>query len=471
MKSPNPARRTAFAALSLLVIAVLAPEAAASTASTAPDDARLRAQLELFVPLAPDDSIASIRAAASDTLEASLVSGQGTTRTARAFVPPRALERLVASARRAASLSSPPSSPSSSPPPPPSEERAARLRTDYMGGQMTATMFVYAIALSNALRLEDGAGILLPTLATTGGLAAHAAFSYGTPLTAPQVMGMNAAAGAAILTSFAAPVAVLGLDGTSVRIGSAVSLFAYPLALVPGYRYGSAYQGHSSQLSKKIFAAGLFSGLGAALPWAYYRDFDADLYGRTAAVQSLAFGAAGFFAADLWRPDGEIPEGVATGVMTHTALGALVGSAMWATSSPSDGTTGMRLLLGASTVGFTEGLFFFKDRNDSEKQAMYAGFGLSGGALVASAFALSAGAGLAPSLWLISGGAIAGYAIGYSLVAQQTADRVDVSDDDVIRRASLRLAPVPEAVRVTDARSGRESWDLRYRVPGLVVRF
>jgi hypothetical protein len=469
-------RRRFWPTLSLLLAALTMGGAAASAALSE----RTRHQIELFADLAPGDSIIGVRKAARDTLEMETAREGGTSRrTSRHFVPASQLDKILSGAGETARTGG--EEPRADKESPAADSRP-RIREDYMGGQLVASTYVYGVGLVSALQFE---GILLPAVVVTGSLAAHAIFSLNYPLDEAQVLGMNYAAGGAIVTSYALPFLALGPTGDAFRIGSAVSLLAYPLSLAPGYRYGSRFRDRPGALSKKVYAAGVSAATGAVLPWVYLGPDHGDLRWRLAAGQILAFGAAGHFAADLYRPGETLTEGVTTGIGTHTVLGTVAGFALASSAEGSRTKTGM--VLAGALAGFGEGLWFFRDRNDPADQANYSGFGMAGGMLLASAAALTSGADASTTLWLLAGSGAAGYAIVYRAMdsgreGRRRRSAMRASDHGLIKSVSLALAPVPELTRRApgerfdpSASSGgarlSDRAETRYKVPGLIVKF
>jgi hypothetical protein len=440
----------------------------ALASTTVPE--RTRHQVELFADLAPGDSIAALRRAAPDTLELDIISAvKGPVRKTRYFVPQPTLDKLIAGAGKQETVAVRESH---------TAPGKARIREDYMGGQLAASTYVYTVALVNGLGLQDERAILFPAFAVTASLAAHAIFSLNHPLDEARVLGMNYAAGGAIVSSYAAPFLAMGSSAETFRLGSLVSLAAYPLSLAPGYRYGGRFQDRPGDLSKKIYAAGVFAGTGAVLPWVYLGPEDDDLRWRMAAGQIFAFGAVGHFAADLYRPGVPLTEGVTTGIGTHTALGTLAGFALASSASGSRTKTGF--VLGFALAGFGEGLLFFADRHDDADQANYSGLGMASGILLASAFALVSDASATTTLWAMTASGITGYALTYTIMDSRRAGRTrranaETRENDFIRGVSLALAPVPELIRkVPGERIGQPGAgrvETRYSVPGLIVRF
>lgn len=473
------------------VMSAILPEAAGAATATAEDAARLRDRIELFADLAPQDSITAVRAAAVDTMELETVDVRtGGRRRARYPVPAPQLQKLLAVAPPSRTLSEHGGSAT----PPPAALEKARLREDYMGGQLTASTFVYGVSLTTAFQLEGGAVIVIPAFAVTGSLIAHSVFSYNNPLSEAQVVGMNYAAATSILGSYAIPFMVAGSNGDAFRVGSILALAAYPASLYPGYHIGGRYTQNPWDLQKKMYFAGTFATAGAVLPWVYLKDPDPDVYLRLAPLQFMAFGIAGHYAADRYRSGERLTDGVVTGIFTHTGLGTLAGFTLVSLAEPADPRAGIGVVLASAAAGFGEGLWFFNDRNDDADLANYSGLGLAAGLMLPGTVAYASNASAANTLLAMTVGGFAGYMVVYNMLSMihedrngrgasrsgHGADRVaEAGFAGLVKSASFSLAPVPEFSRrapeeaVGARRESRPAshTDVRYRIPGLTLRF
>jgi hypothetical protein len=369
-----------------------------------------------------------------------------------------------------------------------SKEEAKSIREEYMGGQLTASTFVYGLSLMSAFQLEGGAALVVPAFAVTGSLIAHSVYVRNAPLTEGQVLGMNYAAATSIFSSYAIPYIAMGSDANAFRIGSALALVAYPVSLMPGNAYGRRYNQHPWDLNKKMMFAGAFATAGAVLPWVYLKDPDPDVYMRLAPLQFLAFGAAGHFAADLYRPGERLTDGVTTGIFTHTALGTLAGFTLVPVLEPESPQAAVGMVLASAVGGFAEGLWFFNDRYDDAERANFASLGLAAGLLLPGSIAFASEASAAKTMVAMTIGGTLGYAVVYNILTGGNERPVEQSGRQdggntgrtgFLKSTSLSLVPVPEITRrapeeVADARSVNRSatgYDTRYRVPGLIVRF
>src|SRR5690606_19121906 len=124
---------------------------------------------------------------------------------------------------------------------------------------------------------------------------------------------------------------------------------------------------------KMLFALG-YGFLGFATPVLYFERpsrHSEDIL-RIGLGQSVGMAAAGHFISDYYRP-GTGSSGVPLGLATHAALGGLGGIAV---AAYADASTSIRPWLGAAvigtTLGFTEGVYFFRDSRDTRERSQYA---------------------------------------------------------------------------------------------------
>lgn len=434
--------------------------------------------------LAPDDSLLAARRVAPDTLEVERLSASGTFATTRAYIPAPYLEKIAAAHPSVAT-------PASSRTPllhvaetTAVEPNKARIREDYMGGQLGVSAYLYGVALPSVVELESRASVLLPAFLITGSLAAHAIYSLNVPVTQAEVLGMNYVSAGSVMASYAGVYALRGSGSGTFDAGSVIALATYPVSLVPGYRLGARYNDAPGILYKRVASAGIFGGTGLILPWVYYESPARDTYLRLSAAQFLAFGVAGHWIGDLYRPGEALSDGVTTGIFTHMGFGTLVGSALAVSLEPDDSRVVTGVILGSSLAGLAEGLWFFHDRNDDAEKANYAGFGTLGGMLLTGSVAWAASASAEGTMWLLAGGALGGYTIVYRGLSQREqreersprrASRSSggSSSSGFVKDVSLSLAPVAESGRVSpdDPRAARGGYTTRYRVPGITFRF
>ena len=484
--SPHVRKRACAGALA--VLAVMSGARAASSDPQPVEMQRLRHQIELFVSLNPGDSILAIRRVAADTLEvARRTTSTGAVSALRAHVPEGYLDRLAAANPFITAASSrapdhPPDIPSAAP-------TRARIREDYMGGQLGVSAYVYGVALPVVFDLNDRAGVLIPAFLMTGSLAAHAIYSLNNPLTQTEVLGMNYVSAGTVLSSYALSYGVMGVGDGAFDVGSVMAFVTYPVSLFPGRALGARYNENPGVLSKRMSSAGIFATTGLVLPWVYFENPAPDVYARLAAWQFLAFGALGHGLGDLYRPGETLTDGVNTGIYTHMGFGALAGTAIAVTLKP-DGSRAVTSLVMASTLtGFAEGLWFFHDRYDGAEKANYAGFGTLGGMLLAGSIAWAAETPARGTLWLLTGGALGGYVIVYNGMSDREASaagaetgrrraaspssRGAASGQRFVKDVSVFLAPLAETVRTLPGVPAhrRAGTVTRYRVPGVTVRF
>src|SRR5690606_7805187 len=162
---------------------------------------------------------------------------------------------------------------------------------------------------------------------------------------------------------------------------------------------------------------------------------------------------------------------------THAALGGLGGIAV---AAYSDASTSPRPWLGAgivgATLGFTEGVWFFRDSRDSHERSQYAALGAGAGAMMGLGLQIltyngdysSYGHKVSWASFLV-GGAWVGYIGTYALTGNltETASAQPRRDDGNPgpSRWSVNPLPAPEVVM------SRGEPSSRWKVPGVTYRF
>lgn len=185
--------------------------------------------------------------------------------------------------------------------------------------------------------------------------------------------------------------------------------------------------------------------------------------------QSMAFATAGHFLAQYYRTGENIPGGVTWGILTHAALGAGLGAEVAALADAGTPRPWMGAALAGGTIGFMEGLLFFRNRYDTKERGFYNGLGAAAGALMGvgvnilvDGFGTSHRDKIATTSLLV-GGALVGY-IATDLLTRGMEERADKAPSWTDRLA-VNIIPIPEL----QARD-REVY-LRYRVPGVTLGF
>jgi hypothetical protein len=256
---------------------------------------------------------------------------------------------------------------------------------------------------------------------------------------------------------------------------------AYPLGLWYAQALGDKYRSEPEMLDHKMLFALGYGFVGLATPVLYFErpSRHSEEILRIGLGQSVGMAAAGHFISDYYRPSGNA-SGVPLGVATHAALGGLGGIAV---AAYSDASASFRPWLGAAvigtTLGFTEGVYFFHDSRDTQERSQYAALGAAGGAMMGLGLQIltynddynAYGKKVTWSSFLV-GGALVGYVATYALTPHLGNASNDTPRGDRVAQAdrepqhwSLDPLPVREPVM------SRGEPAMRWKVPGLTYRF
>jgi hypothetical protein len=248
---------------------------------------------------------------------------------------------------------------------------------------------------------------------------------------------------------------------------------AYPLGIWAGYKLGDKYVDRPGRIdTEQKFAIGL-GAMGFFAPWLYFENVDRhqEAILRLALGQSVALAAAGHFVADQYRTGENIPDGVNTGILDHTALGMAAGLEIAALSDASSVRPWFGATLLGGTLGFMEGLYYYRNSYDSKERGLYNSLGAVAGTLMGGGFAYLfyderdsdyRKKTLVTSLMV--GGAWLGYS-ATNLLTFGMEDRTGLRKEGWTRHLAVNLVPMPEPTT-----RDREVY-LRYRMPGVTYRF
>jgi uncharacterized membrane protein len=259
------------------------------------------------------------------------------------------------------------------------------------------------------------------------------------------------------------------------RTAAITTLPLYPLAIYGGYKLGDAYVDRPGRIdTQSKFALG-FGILGFFSPFVYYEDVNQrtqETIIRLGLGQSVALAAAGHFLAGQYRTGENIPDGVNTGILDHTALGAAAGLEVAALFDAKSVRPWLGAALLGGTLGFMEGLFYYRKSYDSKERGLYNSLGAIAGIMVGSGIAVLAFDGGESDYALKSGitsllvgGAWGGYWITNALTIGME-DRGAAGPDKWTDRLALNPIPFPEPELDKDRKVS-----LRYRIPGLIYTF
>jgi hypothetical protein len=361
----------------------------------------------------------------------------------------------------------------------PSENRIA-----YLGYQTALSTWVYGVGVPLGLGFDSPRALIAtPLIVAPLAFAAHLSTVPSLEFTDAHVKASFYAPTAAVYSATALSLAFTPNAGDGFRIGSLVGAAAYPAGLWYGWHLGDKYRSEPEMLDHKMLFALGYGFVGFATPVLYYErpSRHSEEILRIGLGQSVGMAAAGHFISDYYRPSGA-SSGVQLGVITHAALGGLGGIAV---AAYSDASASFRPWLGSavigSTLGFTEGVYFFKDSRDTWERSQYAALGAAGGAMMGLGIQIltyndnytAYGNKVTWASFLV-GGAWLGYAATYALTPHLTGSAArDVRDGDRVARNELsdpshwRVDPLP----IREMTLSRGVPALRWKVPGVTYRF
>jgi hypothetical protein len=348
----------------------------------------------------------------------------------------------------------------------------------YMTYQTLASTYVYGIALPFAY---DNVGtktrIATPMIVAPLAFGANFYFAKDRPFEDSHLKGTTYLSVAALYASHALPFSLIGWDDWEdihpYRVTSYLSMAAYPLGVWGGYKLGDKYVDRPGRIDTQTkFALG-FGALGFFTPFIYFEDLEGngEAIIRLGLGQSLALATAGHFIADQYRQGENIPDGVNTGILHHSFLGAAAGLEIAALSDASTVRPWLGSAILGGTLGFMEGLWYYRQSYDSKERGLYNSLGMGAGALMGGGIAFLA---LddedsdykvkAMLTSLLVGGTWAGY-LAINLLTDGMEDRGAAKPESWTDRLAVNLIPMPEPVM-----RDKEMY-LRYRVQGMTYRF
>lgn len=347
----------------------------------------------------------------------------------------------------------------------------------YIGSQTLLSTYVYGLSVPLAFDMQGmRTKIAAPMIVAPFAFGTHFWFSKNRPFEDAQAKGTSYLSLASLYAAHAIPFTFMSWDDdTPWRVAATATLFAYPLGIYGGYKLGDAHLDQPGRIDvESKFALG-FGLLGFFSPFIYYdkvNERTQEPIIRLGLGQAVAMAAAGHFLADQYRSGENIPDGVNTGILDHTALGATLGIEIAALSDASSVRPWFGAALLGGTLGFMEGLLYYKNSYDSKERGLYNSLGALAGAMVGGGIAVlafdggeSAYAMKSGITSLLVGGAWAGYWITNVLTLGME-DRGAAGPAHWTDRLSLNPFPLPEPVVVDHRMAG-----LRLRVPGVSLTF
>lgn len=354
---------------------------------------------------------------------------------------------------------------------------SAANRSAYLVWQTALSTYVYGIGVPVGLGYDQPKTLIAtPLIVAPLAFGAHLASTSRLDFTEAHVKGSFYAPSFAVYSATALSLAFSPDAGDGYRLGSLIGAAAYPAGLWYGWQLGDRYRADPQGLDNKMLFAMGYGFLGFVTPVLYFQRpsrHSEDIL-RIGLGQSVGMAMAGHVIADYYRPTGHA-SGVPLGLATHAALGGLGGVAV---AAYADASASPRPWLGAAviggTLGFTEGVYFFRNSRDTRERSQYAAMGAAGGAMMGLGIQIltydgdySARAHKISWASYLVGGAWLGYVATYALTGHMTGtaslDRRD--DDDAPSRWAFNPLPHPEPVM------SRGEPASRWKVPGVTYRF
>lgn len=362
---------------------------------------------------------------------------------------------------------------------------SAANRTAYLGYQTALSTYVYGFGVPIGLGFNSPRALIAtPLIVAPLAFGAHLSTTGNLDFTEAAVKASFYAPTFATYSATALSLAFSPNAGDGYRIGSLVGAAAYPAGLWYGWQLADTYRSEPNRLDDKMLFAMGYGFLGLVTPVLYFEHpskHSQDIL-RIGLGQSVGMAATGHFISDYYRPSGN-SSGVPLGLATHAGLGGLGGLAV---AAYADASTSVRPWLGAaivgSTLGVTEGVYFFHDSRDTQERSQYAALGAAGGAMMGLGIQIltydgdysAHGQKISWASFLV-GGAFAGYVTTYALTGHLTEtasvppgparDRLAANEDDGPSHWELNPVPVRETVL------SRGEPATRWKVPGVTYRF
>jgi hypothetical protein len=353
-----------------------------------------------------------------------------------------------------------------------SSERKNRLW--YIATQTPLSTYVYGVAIPNAYDgVSTKARIATPMIVAPFAFAANFWFAKNHAFEDANLKGTTYLSIASLYASHALAFGVIDWDSDPYRYASFLSMAAYPLGIWGGYELGEKYLDLPGRIDTQEKFALSFGLIGFFSPFLYFAhpDGHSEAIIRLALGQSVALATAGHFLADQYRSGENIPDGVNTGIVDHTVLGVATGLGVAAIADAQDFRPWVGSALLGGTVGFMEGLYYYRNSYDSKERGMYNSLGALAGTMLGGGIAyLASDADNSEykDKVLFASLLVAGTWLGYcatNLLTDGMEDRGARRGETWSDRLALNLVPLPEPVL-----RDREMF-LRYRVPGVSYTF
>lgn len=370
-----------------------------------------------------------------------------------------------------------PSSASSTPPRATSGRSLATQRKNrmwYIGTQTLMSTYVYGVAIPLAFDVQSTRVIVAtPMIVAPFAFGGHFWFAKNRPFEDSHLNGTAYLSLASLYAAHALPFAIMDWEDDPYQAASLITLAAYPLGVWAGYKLGDSYVDLPGRVdTQRKFALG-FGLLGFFSPFLYYSDVDAhtEAIVRLGLGQSVAMAAAGHFLADNYRSGENIPDGVNTGILSHTVLGSALGLEVAALADAEEVRPWMGAALLGGTLGFMEALYYYRNSYDSRERGLYNSLGGLAGTLLGGGLCMLACdenasdhvEKIAVATFLVGGTWLGYWATNF--LTQGMEDRSAGTGDSWTDRLAFNPIPMPEPT----LRNGEAG--MRYRVQGITYRF
>lgn len=355
---------------------------------------------------------------------------------------------------------------------------SATERGAYYGYQTALSTYVYGVGLPLGFGVDNARTLVAaPLIVAPIAFGAHVASTSRLDFTPAHVKASFYAPTFATYSATALALAFSPDAGDGYRLGSLLGVAAYPAGLWYGWKLGDAYRNEPERLDHKMLFAAGYGFIGLVTPVLYYQrpGKHSQEVLRIGLGQSVGMAAVGHVISDSYRPHGA-SSGAPMGLATHAALGGLGGLAV---AAYADASASPRPWIGAAvvggTLGFTEGVWFFRDRRDSRERSQVAALGAGGGAMMGLGLQILTyngdyGAYGHKVSWasFLVGGAFVGYTVTYALTPHLT-ETASVTPSRDVDEGPSRWSLNPLPYRETVVSRGEPS--TRWKIPGVTYRF
>jgi hypothetical protein len=351
-------------------------------------------------------------------------------------------------------------------------------RLVYVGYQTLLSTYVYGLALPLAFGVTNPRFLIAsPLLVAPAALGIHYWLSSDLDFSESHLKGTLYMSSLAEYAATALPMAFAGNFRDGYRGSALLGVAAYPLGVWYGYHLGDVYRSNPDELDTKFqFALG-YAFFGFITPTLYFEhpgDHNDDVL-RLGLGQSVGMAVLGHFVADYYQTGSGVSSGVPLGIATHVLLGGLAGVEVASIADASKARPWLGAALFGTSLGFTEGVFFFHSSQDDFDRSRLALVGTLGGAMMGTGIELllfnsKASAHEQKIAWssFAVGGAWLGYWTTYALTSAMTevvSPRAQVQGSSGAPKWAFNPLPMLAPVQ------SRGEWTTRWQIPGFSTHF